>query len=206
VSTVPGTPQHAPAHHAPGQGDHATHDEVVPKVYGLLAMFATADEMSAATAKARAEGYTHMDAYSPYPVGEAADALGFPKSEMGPIMFIGGLTGACAGFTMQYWANTFGYTLNVGSRPWFSWPSFVPITFEMMVLTTALTGLFALMALCGLPRYNHPLFNSKAFDRASRDRFFLCIEATDPRYQADPAAARAFLNGLHPEQVEEVLE
>jgi hypothetical protein len=183
---------------------HAQPDPTVPVTFGLLAEFATGDEMSHAIAKAVAQGYTHLDGYSPYPVGEAADALKFPKSEMGPVMFIGGLTGACAGFIMQYWANTWGYSLNIGGRPYFSWPSFVPITFEMTVLTTALTGLFGLMAICGLPRYNHPLFNSKAFDRASRDRFFVCIEATDPLY--DSAKTRALLNELHPISVEEVME
>lgn len=194
------TPGHEPGHaHDP---HHA--DPTVPVTYGVLAEFETADAMSHATAKASAAGYTHMDAYSPYPVGEAADALNFPKSEMGPVMFIGGLTGACAGFIMQYWANTYGYSLNIGGRPYFSWPSFVPITFEMMVLTTALSGLFGLMALCGLPRYNHPLFNSAKFDRASRDRFFLCIEATDPKFNL--AETRAFLNDLHPLSVEEVME
>ena len=160
--------------------------------------------MSAAARKATAAGYTQFDCYSPYPVGEAADALNFPKSEMGPVMFIGGLTGACSGFLMQYWCNAYGYSLNVGGRPYLSWPSFIPITFEMMVLTTALTGLFGLMAICGLPRYNHPLFNSKAFDRACSDRFFLCIEAIDPKY--DAAATRAFLTDLHPLSVEEVPE
>jgi hypothetical protein len=175
-----------------------------PTTYGLLAEFGTADAMVHATRKATEAGYTHLDAYSPYPVGEAADALKFPKSEMGPVMFIGGLTGACAGFFMQYWCNKYGYSLNVGGRPFLSWPSFVPITFEMMVLTTALTGLFGLMAICGLPRLNHPLFGSKTFDRATRDRFFLCIEATDPKY--DPAATRAFLNDLHPLSVEEVVD
>src|SRR5207253_7848305 len=131
VSTV--TPPPTGTHAAPGHDAHG-HEDTAPKVYGLLAMFATGDEMSAATAKARAAGYTHMDAYSPYPVGEAADALGFPKSEMGTVMFLGGITGACAGFIMQYWANTWGYSLNIGGRPYFSWPSFVPVTFEMMVL------------------------------------------------------------------------
>ncbi|MCI0702251.1 MAG: DUF3341 domain-containing protein [Planctomycetia bacterium] len=187
--------------HEPG---HPHTEPTEPVVYGLLAEFETGDAMAHAIAKAREAGYSHMDGYSPYPVGAAADALGFPKSEMGPIMFIGGLTGAAAGFTMQYWANTWGYALNIGGRPYFSWPSFVPITFEMMVLTTALTGLFALIALCGLPRYHHPLFNSAKFDRATRDRFFMCIEATDPKY--DSAATRAFLNELHPLSVEEVLE
>lgn len=189
-------PAHAPdPHHA---------DPTVPVTYGLLAEFETADAMCAAAAKATAAGYTHMDAFSPYPVGEAADALNFPKSEMGPIMFIGGITGACAGFIMQYWANTYGYSLNIGGRPYFSWPSFVPITFEMMVLTTALSGFFGLMALCGLPRFNHPLFNSERFDRASRDRFFLCVEATDPLFES--AKTRAFLNDLLPLSVEEVME
>jgi hypothetical protein len=194
------TPGHAPAH-APGHAGHE--DPTVPVPHGLLAEFGTGDAMSHAIEKAVAAGYTHLDGFSPYPVGEAADALKFPKSEMGPVMFIGGLTGACAGFLMQYWANTWGYSLNIGGRPYFSWPSFVPITFEMMVLTTALTGFFGLLAICGLPRYNHPLFNSKAFERASRDRFFVCIEASDPKY--DAAATRAFLSELHPISVEEVM-
>jgi len=186
-------------------GGHGAHAEpAAPEVFGLLAEFESGEAMSAAARKATAAGYTRFDCYSPYPVGDAADALNFPKSEMGPVMFLGGLTGACSGFLMQYWANTWGYSLNVGGRPYFSWPSFIPITFEMMVLTTALTGLFGLLAICGLPRYHHPLFNSKAFDRASRDRFFVCIETIDPKY--DPVATRAFLTELHPLSVEEVPE
>jgi hypothetical protein len=195
------TPTTIPA----GGHGHAAHAEpAAPAVYGLLAEFETADAMSAAARQATATGYTRFDCYSPYPVGDAADAMNFPKSEMGPVMFIGGLTGACAGFLMEYWCNSWGYALNIGGRPYFSWPSFIPITFEMMVLTTALTGLFGLLAICGLPRYHHPLFGSKAFDRATRDRFFLCIEAIDPKY--DAAATRAFLSGLHPLSVEEVPE
>jgi len=195
------------SHPTPGQADYPTHapaESPPPAVYGLLAEFETAEAMSAATRKATEAGYTRLDAYSPYPVGDAADALNFPKSEMGAVMFLGGLTGACTGFFMQYYLNAYGYSLNVGGRPYLSWPSFVPITFEMMVLTTALTGLFGLLAICGLPRYHHPLFNSKTFDRASRDRFFLCIEAIDPKY--DPSATRAFLNELHPLSIEEVPE
>jgi hypothetical protein len=203
TTVTPGT-GHAPGTHAdPGHG-HAAPDPNIPVPFGVLAEFATCDEMSHAVEKSVAAGYTVLDAYSPYPVADAADALKFPKSEMGPVMFIGGLTGLCAGFIMQYWANTWGYALNVGGRPYFSWPSFIPITFEMTVLTTALTGLFALLAICGLPRYNHPLFNSKAFDRATKDRFFVCIEATDPKYKVEEV--RAFLNGLHPISVEEVME
>lgn len=181
------------------------HGEEGPRLYGLLAEFPTADALVAATHRARAEGYTLMDTHTPYPVGETADALGFPKSEMGVVMFIGGLTGAISGFLMQYWDNAYGYSLNIGGRPYLSWPSFIPITFEMMVLTASLSGLFGLMALCGLPRLNHPLFNSKAFDRATRDRFFLSVEATDPKF--DLPLTKAFLAGLSPSApVEEVFE
>lgn len=197
TTVTPGT-GHEPAH------EHGHADPTVPVTYGLLAMFETGDQMSHAIEKAVAAGYTHLDGFSPYPVGEAADALKFPKSEMGPVMFIGGLTGVCSGFIMQYWANTWGYSLNIGGRPYFSWPSFVPVTFEMMVLTTALTGLFGLLAICGLPRYNHPLFNSKNFERATKDRFFVCIEASDPKFNL--AETRAFINSLHPVSVEEVME
>lgn len=175
-----------------------------PKLYGILAEFGDADSLVAATRKVAAEGYTHADTFTPYPVGETADALGFPKSEMGPVMFIGGLTGACSGLAMQYWTNAIGYPLNVAGRSYFSWPSFVPITFEMMVLTAALSGLFGLIALCGLPQLYHPLFNSKRFDRASRDRFFLCVEADDPKF--DAAGTLAFMNTLNAMSVEEVHE
>ena len=183
---------------------HGHDDPDEPKLFGLLAEFATADELIAATRKARAEGYTLMDTHTPDPVGETADALGFPKSEMGAVMFIGGLVGAIGGFLMQYWDNAYGYGLNIGGRPYFSWPSFVPITFEMMVLTAALSGLFGLIAVCGLPRLNHPLFNSKAFDRASNDRFFLSVEAGDPKF--DLGRTKAFLTTLTPASVEEVME
>ena len=192
-----GRPDADPAHY-PENPDE-------PKLYGLLAEFPTADELIAATRKARAEGYTRMDTHTPYPVGETADALGFPKSEMGTVMFIGGLTGAIGGFVMQYWDNAYGYSLNIGGRPYLSWPSFIPITFEMMVLTAALSGLFGLMAICGLPQLHHPLFNSKRFDRATRDRFFLSVEATDPKFDLEPT--KAFFQGLNPSApVEEVME
>ena len=188
-----------------GHGHGSTAD-AGPKLYALLVEFGTADDLIVATRAARAHGFTYMDTHTPYPVGETADALGYPKSEMGTVMFIGGLTGACAGFLMQYWDNAYGYSLNIGGRPYLSWPSFIPITFEMMVLTAALSGLFGLMALCGLPRLHHPLFNSARFDRATRDRFFLSVEAGDPKVAADVGGAKAFLATLNPLSVEEVME
>ena len=180
-----------------------SHEEP-PRLYGLLAEFGDSESLVAALRKARAEGYMYMDTHTPYPVAETADALGFPKSEMGTVMFIGGLVGAIGGFMMQYWDNAYGYSLNIGGRPYLSWPSFIPITFEMMVLTASLSGLFGLLAICGLPRLNHPLFNNKVFDRASRDRFFLSVEAADPKFDRDVTAA--FLTTLNPLSVEEVLE
>jgi len=178
------------------------HSPAEPAIYGLVAQFETADQMVHAAEKAHAAGYTRMDCFSPYPVGEAADAMGFRTSEMAPVMFIGALIGATAGFIMQYYLGAYAYPLNVGGRPFMSWPSFIPIAFEMMVLTAALSGVFGLIAVCGLPMLYHPLFNVPGFERASDDRFFLCIEAIDPRF--DMNATRDLLAGCQPIDVVEV--
>ncbi len=182
-----------------------THDhDNGPKLYGLMAEFGTADALIAATHKAKAAGYNKMDGYSPYPIGEVADALGFPRSEIGAIMFIGGLCGASMGFAMQYYLNGIDYPLNVGGKPFFSWPQFIPITWELLVLTASMSGLFGLLALCGLPQPYHPVFNVPQFARASADRFFLCIEAKDPKFDLNPT--REFLQTLNPLSVAEVPE
>lgn len=173
-------------------------------VYGLLAEFETADGLIDATRSAAAKGYSRMDGYSPYPIGEVADALGFPRSEIGAIMFIGGLCGATFGFLMQYYLNGIDYPINVGGKPMFSWPQFAPITWELLVLTASLSGVIGLFVLCGLPQPNHPLFNVPQFARATRDRFFLCIEATDPNF--DLTSTRDFLDTLKPLSVAEVPE
>ena len=186
--------------------DHHLHDPVEPQtgLYGLMAEFGTADELIAATRRARADGYTEMDGYSPYPIGEVADALGFPRSEIGAIMFIGGLCGATFGFLLQYYLNGIEYPLNIGGKPYFSWPQFAPITWELLVLTASMSGLFGLLALCGLPQPYHPVFNVPQFARASKDRFFLVIETGDPRF--DPVRTREFLTSLNPISVAEVPE
>lgn len=181
-----------------------THEHDGPATYGLMAEFEKADDLIAATRAAKAAGYNQMDGYSPYPVGEVADALGFPRSEIGAVMFIGGLCGATFGFLIQYYLNGIEYPLNVGGKPYFSWPQFAPITWELLVLTASLSGLIGFLALCGLPQPYHPVFNVPQFARATKDRFFLVIEAADPKY--DAAATKAFLTGLNPLSLAEVPE
>jgi hypothetical protein len=182
-----------------------------PKLYGLLAEYDNPDSLVAAIKRAREAGYTKMDGYSPYGVAEIADALGFKYSEMSTVMFCGGFIGAACAFTMQWWANDMDYFVNVGGRAvqdtfeWLrGWPSFIPITFEGGILTCALSGLFGLLAICGLPRPHHPLFNAPQFAGVVRDKFFLAIEATDPKF--DLNATRDFLLGLQPLSVAEVPE
>ena len=179
-------------------------DEPTGSIHGVMAEFETADELVHATQSAAAAGYRRMDGYSPYAIGEVADALGFPRSEIGAIMFMGGLTGATFGFLMQYYLNGIEYPLNVTGKPFFSWPQFAPITWELLVLTACLTGVIGLFALSGLPQPYHPVFNVPQFKRATRDRFFLCIEAADPKF--DVASVTEFLNTLNPLSVSEVPE
>lgn len=164
------------------------------ETWGLLAEFDTADALIAATRRARESGYTKMDGYSPYPVGEVADELGFPRSEIGAVMFTGGLVGATMGFLMLTWVSWVEYPLNIAGKPYFSWAMFIPITWELLVLTASVSGVVGLLALCGLPMPYHPLFNVKAFERATKDGFFLAIEASDPRFGL--AATKDFLQGL----------
>lgn len=179
-------------------------DEPTGTLHGVMAEFETADQLVHATQQAAAAGYTRMDGYSPYPVSEVADALGFPRSEIGAIMFMGGLVGATFGFIMQYYLNAIEYPLNVSGKPYFSWPQFAPITWELLVLTACLSGVVGLFALCGLPQPYHPVFNVPQFVRATRDRFFLCIESTDPKF--DVESVRGFLTTLSPLSIAEVPE
>jgi hypothetical protein len=182
-----------------------------PGLYGLLAEYDNPDGLVAAVRRAREAGYTKLDGYTPYGVAEVADELGFIKSEMGTVMLCGGLIGAASAFVMQWWANGIDYPLNIAGRAelttfeWLrGWPSYIPITFEGGILTCALSGLFGLLAVCGLPRLHHPLFNSPVFSRVVRDRFVLAVEATDPKF--DRQATRDFLLGLAPLSVTEVPE
>ena len=173
-----------------------------PGLYGLLAEFPGPTELVEAARRAHEEGYRRVDAYSPFPVDGLAEALGFHRTGMPMVMFLGGLTGAVAGYLMQWWIAAVDYPLNVGGRPLNSWPAFIPVTFECTVLGASLAAFVGMLALNGLPQPYHPVFNVPAFGRASRDRFFLCIESTDPKF--DRYATESFLKDLHPLGVSEV--
>ena len=177
-----------------------------PPIYGLMAEFENVQQLIEAARRTREAGYRQYDAYTPIPVEELAEVMHAHDSRLPWLVLAGGILGLLGGYGLQYWTSVIDYPINVGGRPLHSWPAFIPPTFETTILGAALFCVLGMLSLNGLPMPYHPVFNVPRFALSSRDRFFLCIEATDPRYQADPAAARAFLNGLHPELVEEVLE
>jgi hypothetical protein len=178
------------------------HEADAATVFGLMAEFETPDGLVTATEKARLEGYRKMDAYSPIPIEELNDALGLTRTRLPKLVFLGGLLGGLGGYSLEYWTQVIAYPVNIGGRPFHSWPHFIPVTFETTVLGAALTAFVGMWALNKLPQPYHPVFNVPAFARASTDRFFLCIEATDPRF--DLTGTRRFLEGLKPLGVSEV--
>jgi len=175
-----------------------------PGIYGIAAEFSTPAEVTRAARKARKEGYTVMDAYTPFPVHGLDEAIGFEDNRIKWLIFLAGLGGGGFGLWLMWWINTTEYPMNVGGRPLFSWPSFVPVTFECTVLIAGLTAFFGMLALNGLPQPYHPIFNAANFDRCSQDKFFLCIEATDPKF--DKKETADFLRSLEPDSVSEVSE
>jgi len=173
-----------------------------PAIYGLMAEFDTPGELVKAAVSARADGYRKMDAYTPYPVEGLAEALHFRATRVPLITLLGGMIGCLGGYGMQYWVAAVDYPVNVGGRPLNSWPAFIPVTFELTILGAALAAVLGMLALNGLPMPYHPVFHVPRFALASRDRFFLCIEAEDPKF--DRQATAQFLKGLTPREIAEV--
>ncbi len=172
------------------------------QVHGLLAEFTGHDELLSAARRAHDAGYRQMDAYTPFPVEGLYEALGMKSSRIPLIVLIGGIVGAIGGYFMEWYAMAVYYPINVGGRPFNSWPAYIPITFELLVLCGALSAIVGMFILNRLPHPYHPVFNAPNFARATTDRFFLCIESADPKFELN--ATRRFLEGLEPASVTEV--
>ncbi|MBV9267298.1 MAG: DUF3341 domain-containing protein [Acidobacteriaceae bacterium] len=171
----------------------------VPPVFGAMAEFDTPEELVAAGERAYEVGYRRMDAYAPMPVTGLAEAIGYRRNYVANCVLVGGITGACFGFGLLEWITCVAYPHNVGGRPLNSWPAYIPITFECMILFSALTALISMLAMNGLPKPYHPVFNVPEFEHASVDKFFLCIEATDPNFRQ--AETLQFLRDLGAREV-----
>lgn len=152
-------------------------------LYGVMAEFENPTDLVAAARKVYSVGYRRINGYSPYPIEELSEAIGFTHTSLPLIVFIGGVVGGLAGFFMQYWIEVIDYPLNVGGKPYNSWPAFIPITFEMTVLFAAFSAVLGMLVLNKLPQPYHPVFNVPNFAMATRDRFFLAIEANDAKFK-----------------------
>jgi Protein of unknown function (DUF3341) len=173
-------------------------------IYGLMAEFDDPKTLVVATERAYHEGYRRLDAYSPFPIEELHEALGGRHTRLPLIVLLGGLFGCVGGYILQYWVLAFAYPINVGGRPYHSWPAFIPVTFECTILVAALSAVLGMLALNRLPMPYHPVFNVPRFALASRNRFFLCVEAKDPKF--DLERTRQFLDTLNPRDVTTVAE
>jgi hypothetical protein len=173
-----------------------------PTLYGVMAQFDNPSQLVAAARSAYEEGYRQINGYSPFPIEELDEAIGFKRTTLPYIVFAGGVLGALGGFFMQYWMEVVDYPLIVGGKPFNSWPAFIPITFECTVLGAAFAAVFGMLALNKLPQPYHPVFNAPSFALATRDSFFLVIEAKDVKFNHDEAVR--FLKNLDSREVVDV--
>jgi hypothetical protein len=158
------------------------HRRHVPPLYGVIAEFENPNDLVHAARKVYEAGYRRINGYSPYPIEELSEAIGFMHTSLPLIVFIGGVVGGLSGFFMQYWIEVIDYPINVGGKPFNSWPAFIPITFEMTVLFAAFSAVLGMLVLNKLPQPYHPVFNAPNFALATRDRFFLAVEANDAKF------------------------
>jgi hypothetical protein len=171
-------------------------------LYGLMAEFEEHDQLLQAAQRAYAAGYREMDAFSPFPIKNLAEALGHESSPVPLFTLLGGMAGGLGGYFMEWYSMARLYPLNVGGRPYNSWPNFIPVTFELTVLIASLSALVSMLVLNKLPQPHHPVFNVPEFRRASVDRFFLCIETEDPKFEL--RGTWNFLETLQPVKISEV--
>jgi hypothetical protein len=184
------TSSHQPSHHEPAP------------LYGVMAEFANPSDLVAAARAVYAAGYRRVNGYSPFPIEELWEAIGFHRTGLPLIVLIGGILGGTGGFLMQYYLAVINYPINVGGKPLNSWPAFIPITFECTILLAALSAVFGMLALNKLPQPYHPVFNAPNFALATRDSFFLVIEASDRKYRHDEVVT--LLRSLNPKDVTDV--
>ena len=186
--------------HVTSGGTHRRH---APPMYGVIAEFENPSDLVAAARRVYSLGYRRINGYSPYPIEELSEAIGFTHTSLPLIVFIGGLVGGIGGFLMQYYIEVIDYPINVGGKPYNSWPAFIPITFEMTVLVAAFSAVLGMLVLNKLPQPYHPVFNLPNFAMATRDRFFLAIEANDPKFHhAEVVDLLKSLNALEVNDVE----
>jgi hypothetical protein len=171
-------------------------------IYGMIAEFDSAQNLVDAAHHTHEAGYLKIDAYSPFPVEGLAEAIGFHKNNVPLVVLIGGLIGGLSGYLMQYWISALSYPVNVGGKPYHSWPAFIVVTFEMTILFAGISAVFGMLALNGLPMPHHPVFNVPRFALATKDRFFLIVFSTDPKYSS--SETRRFLESLGPRSISEV--
>jgi len=167
-----------------------------------MAEFDSPTELVVAARKTYAAGYKKIDAYSPFPVEELADAIGFRRNGVPAVVLVGGILGCLSGYLLQWWISVVSYPVNVGGRPYHSAPAFIVVTFEMTILCAVLAAVFGMLALNGLPMPYHPVFNVPRFRFATKDRFFLIVFSSDPKYTS--TGTRAFLESLAPRSISEV--
>ena len=153
----------------------------------MMAEFLTPEEAARAARSVYEQGFTQLDAYGPFPSAELAEAIGFRERKIAPCVLGGGIVGGLAGYALQYYATVIDYPHNIGGRPFNSWPSFIPATFETTVLGAVVTGILSLLVLSRLPRLSHPVFSAPHFEHATHDHFFLCVRPHDSTFSPDKA-------------------
>jgi hypothetical protein len=171
-------------------------------IYGIMAEFDSASDLVAAARKTHEAGYRKIDAYSPFPVEELAEAIGFHTNRVALVTLIGGIFGGLSGYLLQYWISVDSYPVVIGGKPYHSWPAFIVPTFELTILFAGIFAVLGMLALNGLPMPYHPVFNVPRFAMATKDRFFLIVFSTDPKYS--PTSTRQFLESLGPRSISEV--